>query len=94
GEKEAILTMTTRTYEEAVKTSVRWVKEEMEVDILDPELYDLLIDLNTRGYFTRKSCAGHERGNEATGHIEFYDKVTGTDRENVYWLLQSHGLRD
>lgn len=89
--------MKIETYEEAVKASADQVKEAMEADCLDPELYDILIDLNTGGYFTFDSCAGHNRGDGARGNIWFAGpalRKRSGEVESLLWLLAKHGLED
>lgn len=91
--------MKIETYEEAVKARVDRVKEEMETGRLDPELYDILIDLNKKGYFTASSCAGHSRGDGARGSIAFatremYKAEYHIKAEGILYLLQSYSLND
>ncbi len=91
----SILTMTTRTYKEAVERRLNGLKEELESGCLDPELYDVLIELNSTGYFTWQSCAGHTRRDGSHGYIAFasppYKKHSG-EVESLLWVLAKHGL--
>lgn len=78
---------------------VNRIKEEMEADRLDPELYNILIDLNSKGYPTCSNCAGHTRGDGAQGSISFATcKMSKAEyhivAEGILYLLQSYGLKD
>ena len=85
--------MTTRTYEEEIKRRLDKLKEELEWGGLDPELYDILVGLNSKGYFTFQSCAGHQRGALAYGSINF--AINGVpSKEGLLWLLRTYGLKD
>ena len=60
---------------------------------LDPEIVDLIIELNKAGYFTLNSCAGHHskgRG-KMRGYIAFhhYD-----DKAGIIRILKAYGLTD
>ena len=86
---------TVKTYEEAVKRRLDLVKEALASGCLDPELYDVLVELNSAGFFTWQSCAGHTRGNGSHGSITFaspaYKKHSG-EVESILWVLSKHGL--
>ncbi len=69
------------------------IKEQMELGCLDPELYDVLLALTRRGFYTCSSCAGHRKG--ACGGISFCrQEIKGRDMEDLLWILQRYGLKD
>jgi len=60
---------------------------------LDPEIVDLIIELNEAGYFTLSSCAGHHgkgRG-KMRGFIAFHQY---DDKEGIIRILKAYGLTD
>ena len=60
---------------------------------LDPEIVDLIIELNEAGYFTLSSCAGHHgkgRG-KIKGFIAFYQY---DDKAGIIRILKAYGLTD
>lgn len=70
------------------------LKEQMGLGCLDPELYEVLLALTKRGFYTCSSCAGHCEG--ARGGISFAmgQKIKGRNREDLLWILQKYGLKD
>lgn len=68
---------------------------EKEKKLIDSEIWDIVVDLNRKGFITYTSCAGHrsivdpKRPN--CGHIGL---LREGDKEGLIWILQSHGLRD
>jgi len=73
-----------------------------EVRDIDPEIRDIVLDLNRRGYGTVGSCAGHS--SRSHGFISFsdygdIDTFTGGDtaftqdeKEEIRAILKEHGL--
>ena len=60
---------------------------------LDPEIVDLIIELNEAGYFTLSSCAGHPgkgRG-KMRGYIAFRQH---DDKVGIIRILKAYGLTD
>jgi len=60
---------------------------------LDPEIVDLIIELNEAGYFTLSSCAGHHgkgRG-KMRGYIAFHQH---DDKARIIRILKAYGLTD
>ena len=47
---------------------------------IDPELQDMVMKLNTRGYITQWSCAGHDGD---AGYIVFYGLYTRADIDEL-----------
>ena len=73
------------------------IDREMQLKCLDPELYDILITLNSKGYYTCQSRAGHSP--DRTGYIEFATRNMSKAEyhyfvESAYYLLQELGLKD
>lgn len=71
-----------------------WLKENYKSGNLDPELYPVLVELNSAGFITHQSCAGHSRDNGECGCIEFRGeyKKHSAGIEGIMWILAKHGL--
>lgn len=83
--------------EEYREWRVSLVEEQMRLKCLDPQLYDILIMLNNKEYYTCDSCAGHSAGSR--GSITFIShEMSRTEYhcfvEGIYYLLQQAGLKD
>ena len=83
------------TREEAIKFFVRLLEDQKE--LIDPEIWDILVDLNRRGFITYISCAGHRSIAEPNrlnyGYIGFF-RLNVYEKEGLIWVLQTHGLKD
>lgn len=85
------------TEEEYRAWRVALIEENANLGVLDMELYDILITLNSKGYYTCQSCAGHRLDGE--GFIEFATCDMSKMEyhcfvEGAYYLLQQAGLKD
>lgn len=85
------------TEQEYTEWRIAVIDEQVRLKCLDMELYDILIMLNSKGYYTSQSCAGHSP--EYRGWIEFAtSKMSKTEyhgfAEGIYYLLQELGLKD
>ena len=59
---------------------------------LDPEIVDLVIELNRAGFSTYGSCAGHP-SYSGKGMMKGYISFEGyNDKEGIMKILQSYGL--
>ena len=74
-----------------INKALAHIERDAEIEHIDPILYEMLIDLNIRGFITMSSCAGHDRGTMADGQINFSGWITGAHKESLYWLLKKHG---
>ena len=85
---------TIKTREEAKKFLIKQLEEEKE--LIDPEIWDILVDLNRRGFITYQSCAGHRSIAEPNrlnyGYIGFL-RLDAYEKEGLIWVLQSYGLK-
>lgn len=68
------------------------LKEEEELLCLDEGLYDILVDLNSLGYYTWSSCSGHIK-KPSRGHISFCNHQV-PNKDTLLWLLKAHGFED
>ena len=61
---------------------------------LDPEIVDLIIELNGAGFITYGSCAGHP-SYSGKGMMRGYISFEGyNNKENIMKTLEAHGLRN
>lgn len=82
-----------KTFEKQVEWRLAGLKEQIELNCLDPELYDVLVALTNRGFFTYSSCAGHCRGER--GDISLCShEIKDRNEEDLLWILQRFGLKD
>ena len=56
---------------------------------VDPELRQVLIELNKRGYKTAGSCSGHKTD---TGYITIKQNVTDKQKEEIIKIMKRHGI--
>ena len=86
---------TVKTWEEAKKFLIKQLEDEKE--LIDPEIWDILVDLNRRDFITYESCAGHRSIAEPNrlnyGYIGFL-RLNVYEKEGLFWVLQSYGLKD
>ena len=74
-----------------------WLKEKNAkwYGEIDPELQDMIMKLNTQGYITKGSCAGHDGG---YGYIAFYGTYTQADMAELlkpyYLKITDYKLHD
>ena len=61
---------------------------------LDPEIIELIIELNRAGFVTYGSCAGHP-SYSGKGMMRGYISFEGyNDKEGIMKILEAHGLRN
>ena len=62
---------------------------------LDPEIVDLIIELNKAGFSTYMSCAGHRSTGPGKGMLRgFIGFKRCNDKEGITKILEAHGLRN
>ena len=82
-----------KTFEEQLKWRLDGLKEQMDLNCLDPELYDVLVALTNRGFFTYSSCSGHWRGDRGCISLCAHE-IKDRNEEDLLWILQRFGLKD
>jgi len=80
---------------------LEWIIQDLDGSV-DPEIYDLIWDLNLRGYITSWSCAGHRRsGDWNIGFIHFsWTPITGgsikwdsEEKKEIREIVEPYGLQ-
>jgi len=60
---------------------------------IDPEIKNVILELNSKGYITNASCAGHGRSyKEYPGWIAFNPDLTRSEISDIQSIMKSFGL--
>lgn len=70
-------------------------KSKFRGERLDPEIVELIIELNKAGFSTYMSCAGHRSVAPGKGMLRgFIGFKRCNDKEGILKILEAHGLRN
>jgi len=59
---------------------------------IDPEIVDVIIDLNKNGYKTLESCAGHKYGRMGDDGVILFNMWIGKHQNKIISIMEKHGL--
>ena len=63
-----------------------------KIECIDPEIRDVVIDLNGKGYHTSMSCAGHRSPSTTDATRGFLSFIEPWDVDGIADVLESHNL--